>query len=124
MADNPTLIIQVPRGSAIERQLHDRPPASLQADDVVVQAGPTDASGVLEAMSGEVVLSLPAPEELGRDPEVLERVLGRAGTGASPLIVVIRAGEQLLEDEAAPLVGAARRAPRPVIVRVIRPSER
>jgi hypothetical protein len=75
-------------------------------------------------MAGEVVLSLPAPEELGRQPDVLERVLGRAGTGASPLIVVIQAGEELLENEAEPLVGAARRAPRPVIVRVIRPSER
>ena len=123
MADEPTLIIQVPAGSAIEQQLRDRPPASLAADDVLVQTGPTDAEGILEAIAGEIVLSFPAPEELGRRPEELRHVLDRAGTGTAPLVVVIQAGEELLEEEAAPLVDAARRAPRTVILRIIRPSE-
>jgi hypothetical protein len=123
MAGEPMLIIQVPAGSAIEHQLRDRRPTSLTADDVLVQTGPTDAHGILEAMAGEVVLSLPAPGELGRRPEELRRVLDRAGTGTAPLVVVIQAGEELLEEEAAPLVDAARRAPRTVILRVIRPSE-
>lgn len=123
MADEPTLIIQVPAGSAIEQQLRDRPPASLAADDVLVQTGPTDAEGVLEAIAGEIVLSFPAPEELGRRPEELRQVLDRAGTGTAPLVVVIQAAEELLEEEAAPLVDAARRAPRTVILRIIRPSE-
>jgi hypothetical protein len=124
MVEAPTLLIQVPRGSAIERQLHDRRPASLSADDVVVQTGPTDGSGVLEGMAGAVVLALPAPEELGRHAAELGHVLDQAGPGTAPLVVVIEAGEELLEEQAAPLVGAARAARRPVILRVIRPSER
>jgi len=124
VADDPALIIQVPRGSAIERQLHDRPPASVRTDDVVVQTGPTDARGVLEEMAGDVVLALPAPQELGRHPAEVRRVLDQSGSGTAPLVVVIQAGEELLEEEAAPLVDAARSAHRPVILRIIRPSER
>ena len=123
MAEQPTLIIQVPSGSAIERQLKGRPPASLIGDDVLVQTGPTDERGVLEEMAGDVVLALPAPQELGRHTADLRRVLDQAGPGTAPLVVVIQAGEELLEEEAAPLVGAARAARRPVILRVIRPSE-
>jgi hypothetical protein len=124
MPDDPTLIVQVPRGSAIERQLSEHRPASLNADDVLVQTGPTDGQGVLEAMAGEAVLTVPAPGELGRHAEELRRVLVRAGSGTAPLVVIIQAGEELLEEDAAPLAAAARRAPRTVIARVIRPSER
>lgn len=124
MAEEPTLIVQVPRGSALERQLHDRCPASLSADDVVVQAAPTDERGVLEEMGGEVVFALPAPEELERQASELRRVLDQAGSGTAPLVVVVDAGEEILEEEAAPLIRAARAARRPVILRIIRPSER
>lgn len=123
MAEQPTLIVQVPGGSAIERQLRDRPPASLIGDDVLVQTGPTDERGVLEAMAGDVVLALAAPEELGRRAGELTRVLDQAGPGTAPLVVVVQAAEELLEEEAAPLVNAARSARRPVILRVMRPSE-
>jgi hypothetical protein len=123
VAEEPTLIIQVPGGSAIERQLQAQPPASLNGDDVLVQTGPTDERGVLEEMAGDVVLSLPAPEELGRHTVELKRVLDQAGPGTAPLVVLIQAGEELLEEEVAPLVDAARTARRPVILRVIRPSE-
>jgi hypothetical protein len=124
VAEQPTLIIQVPSGSAIERQLRDQRPASLTADDVLVQTGPTDARGVLEELAGEVVFSVLDPEELGRQATELTRVLDRAGSGTAPLVVVIEAGEELLEEGAAPLVAAARAAPRPVILRIVRPSER
>ena len=123
MPEQPALIIQVPRGSALERQLADRRPQSLIADDVVVETGPTDEHGVLEAMAGEIVLSVPAPEALARDPAGVRDVLDRAGSGTGPLVVVVQAGEELLEDEAAALIDAARRARRTVILRVIRPSE-
>jgi hypothetical protein len=118
------LIIQVPRGSAIERQLRDEPPSAVRADDVLVQTGPTDEEGNLEQHVGEIVLSVPSPEELARHPDDVERVLRGAGPSTSPLVVVVEAAEALQEDEAAPVVAAARRAPRPVILRVVRPSER
>ena len=123
MAKEPALIIQVPRDSAIERQLRDGPPDSTRAEDVVVQTGRTDASGVLEETAGEIVLALPAPQELARQAAELARVIDQAPAGPGPLVVVIEAGEELLEEEAAPLVGAARNARRPVILRVMRRSE-
>jgi hypothetical protein len=122
--EQPSLIIQVPRGSAIERQLRDEPPASLRTADVVVQTGPTDEHGVLEGLAGEVVLSLAAPEGLRRHTAELRHVLAQAGSGTAPLVVVIEAGEELLEEEVATLVGAAASARRTVILRIIRPSER
>ncbi len=103
--------------------MREQPPASLKTDDVVVQTGSTDARGVLEEFGGDVVLALPAPEALARQAAELSRVLDQAGTGTSPLVVVIEAGEELLEEEAAPLMAAARTARRPVILRIVRPSE-
>jgi hypothetical protein len=52
------LIVQVPSGSAIDRQLRNRPPSPLKGEDVLVQAGPTDDEGNLEEMAGQVVLSV------------------------------------------------------------------
>ena len=76
MAHEPSLIIQVPRGSAVQRQLHERPPASVTGGDVVVEGGPTDGDGNLEAVSaGEVVLSLPSPEALPREADEVRRVI-------------------------------------------------
>jgi hypothetical protein len=124
MLDQPILIIQVPRGSAIESQLRNQPPAAVSADDVLVQTGPTDDRGYLEAMAGEVVLSYPSPEELTRHSDDVQRVVRLAGTGSAPLVVVIDAAEELQEDQAALVVAAARHAPRTVVLRVIRPSER
>ena len=66
MAHQPTLIIQVPRGSALERQLQDAPPTVIRGQEVLVQTGATDDQGNLEALAGEVVLAVPAPEELER----------------------------------------------------------
>jgi hypothetical protein len=123
MVDEPTLIIQVPRGSAIERQLRNDPPGPVSAADVLVQTGPTDDVGNLEALSGDVVLSVPGPEELERRADDLQRVVRGAGTGTAPLVVLVEAAEELKAGEAAVVLAAARHASRPVILRVIRPSE-
>jgi hypothetical protein len=123
MPEQPTLIIQVPRGSAIESQLQNDPPPAVRADHVLVQTGPTDDQGNLEALAGEVVLSVPSPEELTRDID-LQRVLRQAGTGTAPLVIVVEAAEELQDSEAAAVVSAASDAPRTVILRVVRPSER
>ena len=123
MAEEPTLIIQIPSGSAIERQLRDEPPPSVAQHDVLVQDGPTDERGNLEALAGEVVFSVPGPQGLTREGDELARAIRQAGTGTAPLVVLVEAAEELDEEQAAAVVGAARRAHRPVILRVIRPSE-
>lgn len=85
----------------------------------------TDERGNLEPpLAGEVVLTLPAPEGLERQAGDVRRVLDAAGTGTEPLVVMIEAAEELLEEQLAPVVAAADRASRPVILRVIHPAER
>ena len=108
MANEPSLIVQVPRGSAVQRQLSEQPPASVAGGDVVVETGATDAEGNLEAISaGEVVMSVPSPEALSREADEVRRVIAQSGTGVEPLVVVVEAAEELRDEELAPALAAA-----------------
>ncbi len=121
MADDPRLIIQLPKGGAVERQLREQAPPSLASGEVVVIAGPTDAQGNLEASAaGEVVMSVPSPEALARDSAEVSRVIGQAGTGVEPLVLVVEAAEELREDELGAVLDAAAHTSRAVILRIIR----
>jgi hypothetical protein len=115
-----SLIIQVPRDGPVDRQLSDQPPPGL-AEEVVVEPLTPDAEGNLDPpAAGEVVLSVPSPESLSRDGAEVRRVLAQAGEGAQPLVIVVEVAEELREEELAPVLDGARRASRPVILRVIR----
>ena len=115
----PRLIIQVPRGGAVERQLGGHPLQAISSGDVVVEAGPTDDDGHLEPLAaGQVVLSLPSPEALRREAEEVRRVIGQAGTGVEPLVVVVEAAEELREEELAAILDAASHTSRAVILRI------
>jgi hypothetical protein len=121
VSSHPRPIIQVPRGSAVARQLDEQPPRSVAGGDVVVEVGPTDEAGNLEAFAaGHVVLSVPSPQTLAREADEVRRVIAEAGTGVEPLVVEIEAAEELRDDELAAVLGAAAHTSRPVIVRVIR----
>jgi hypothetical protein len=121
MADQPRLIIQVPRGGAVDRQLSAQPLAGVASGDVVVDVGPTDAKGHLEPpAAGQVVLSVPSPETLAREAGDVRRVIAQAGTGVEPLVVVVEAAEELREDELAAVLEAAQHTSRRVIMRIIR----
>ena len=118
---NPAVILQFPRGGSLERQLAADPPVSVAQGVVLAEPGDTDDQGVLVPPdAGEVVLTVPSPEALSRDPAEVERVIRNAGTGTAPLVIVIDDAEELREEELAALVQAAARSSRPVIVRVIR----
>jgi hypothetical protein len=120
MTQSPSLIVQVPRGGAVQRQLEAAPPPSVAGGDVVVEAGPTDPQGRLEAAAaGQTVLSLPSPAALTRDPDTVRRVIGQAGAGTEPLVVAIEAAEELREEELSVVVGATAHTERAVILRVI-----
>jgi hypothetical protein len=121
VTDDRRLIIELPRGGAVERQLSADPPPSLVAGDIVVTSGPTDAHGNLEAPSaGEVVLSLPSPEALTHAAGEVRRVIDRAGAGIEPLVVLVEAADELREDELAVVIEAAAHAHRAVILRIVR----
>jgi hypothetical protein len=120
MANEPRLIIQLPRGGAVDRQLRTQAPESVATGEVVVEVGPTDAEGRLEPpAAGQVVLSLPSPEALEREAGEIRRVIGQAGTGVEPLVVVLETADELREDELAALLDAATHTSRAVIVRII-----
>jgi hypothetical protein len=115
----PRLIVQVPLGGAVERQLAASPLQAISSGDVVVEAGPTDDDGHLEPLAaGQVVLSLPSPEGLQREADEVRRVIVQAGTGVEPLVVVVEAAEELREEELAAILDAAGHASRAVILRI------
>lgn len=111
------LIIQLPRGGAVERRLRAEPPPSLTGGDVVLDPRDADENGRIEPPdAGRVVLSVPSPETLTREPENVRRVIDRAGAGVEPLVVVVEAAEELRDDELAVVLDAADRSPRPVVL--------
>jgi hypothetical protein len=121
MADQPRLILQIPRDSAVARQLSTEPLPSVANGDILVQIAPTDDRGNLEAeRAGQVVLSVPSPETLERQAGEMRHVIGQAGTGVEPLVVVVEAAEELREVDLAGILDAADHTLRAVIVRVIR----
>ncbi len=91
---------------------------------MLVEIGPTDKQGNLEALAGETVLAVPSFEELERKTGELRHLLQQAGGGAQPLVIVVGAAEEIDDRLAGAVVDAARSASRPVFVRVLRPSER
>ncbi len=120
MADKPLLVIELPRGGAVDRQLSAQPLQSVASGDVVVESGPTDSEGALEASTaGEVVLSVPSPESLRREAAEVRRVIAHAGTGVEPLVVVVEAADELREEELAAVLQAAGHASRAVILRIV-----
>jgi hypothetical protein len=121
VAYQPSLIIELPRGGALERQLGRDSLPAVASGNVVVEPGPTDAEGNLEATrAGQVVLSVASPEALRRQAADIRRVVERAGTGVEPLLLVVEAAEELREDELAAVVEAAEHASRAVILRIVR----
>jgi hypothetical protein len=121
VASDPTLIVQVPDRSSVQRQLAERPPESVTRGAAVVEVGAADEEGVLEPPAGgQVVLSALSPEALAREAGEIHHVIDDAGTGAEPLLVVVEVAEELREEELGALVAAAGHAKRPVILRVMR----
>jgi hypothetical protein len=121
VTDGQALIIEVARDGAVDRQLRGDRPQSVASGEAVVEAGPADEAGALVPPDhGEVVLSVPSPEALARERDEVHRVIGRAGEGVEPLVVVVEAAEEIRDDELAAVVEAANHSPRPVILRIIR----
>jgi hypothetical protein len=115
------LVLQLPRGGALDRELRAAAPPRVAGGEVVIEGLPKEAGGELEAPDvGQVVLSLPSPEALERESETVRRVIDEAGTGVEPLVVEVEVAEHLREEELAPLLDAAMRSPRAVILRVLR----
>jgi len=119
MTSEPSIIVQLPRDGAVDRQLRADPPPSLTSGQVVldhVLAGPDGRLEPPEA--GEIVLSVLSPEALREQSEVRD-VVREAPAEHEPLVIIVEAAEELREEELAVVVDAAERAHRQVIIRVM-----
>jgi len=120
MTSDAVVIVQIPRGSAVDQYLRAYPPPGVASGRVVLDhmvAGTDGRLGPPEA--GEVVMSVLSPEALTRDQEQVRDVIQRAAEGAEPLVVIVQAAEELREDELAVVLDAATHARRDVILRVM-----
>lgn len=121
MVIQPALIVQVPAGSDVAQRARRDPPSGVADGAVVVEQLPRAPDGDLEVPDvGEVVASVLAPEAFGREPAELRDAIDGAGPGTEPLIVIVEAAEELRDEDLDPVIEAARRSPRPVIVRIQR----
>jgi hypothetical protein len=121
VSDDPVLIVQVPSGGQVSVQLVADPPSAVVSGEVVVEHEIADEDGAIEAPdAGEIVLSVPSPEAFRREPEAVHDAIAHHATGTEPLLIVVQAAEELRDDELSVVLKAARRASRPVILRVIR----
>src|SRR5271156_2849858 len=119
MITEPRLIVQVPLGGKVDRQLPAQTLPRIAGGGGGAEAGPTDADGHLEAPgAGQVVLSLLSPEALEREADEVRRGIAHAGTGVEPLLVVVEGAEERRGGEMAALWAASSLASRAVILRI------
>jgi hypothetical protein len=119
VTDQVSLIVELARDGALDRNLRADPPPSVTSGLVVLDHLEADEDGRLEAPgAGEVILSVLSPESL-RERQEVEAAVAGADTGDQPPVIVVEAAEFLREDELSAVLDAAQRAQRVVIVRVM-----
>jgi len=120
MADDVDLIIQLPAGSLLDRQLREDPPPSVANGRAVIESLPADPEGrIVPPEGGEVVLSFLSPEALRHEAETVMQEISEVDGDDQPPVVVLQVAEELREDELSVLVAAADRARRTVILCVL-----
>jgi hypothetical protein len=119
VADDVALIIQLPAGSAVDRQVQEDPPPSVTSGRAVIEWLPADEEGrIAPPEGGRVVLSFLSPEALRREAGQVRREVLQAA-GDEPPVVVLEVAEYLREDELSVLLQAADEAGRTVLLCVL-----
>jgi hypothetical protein len=115
-----SLIVQLRRDGAVDRNFRADPPPSVVSGQVVLDHVAADISGRLGPPEvGEVVMSVLSPEALTREQQEVQDVIREAAAGDEPLVIIVQAAEELREDELGVVLAAAVHARRPVILRVM-----
>jgi hypothetical protein len=119
VAEDVSVIIQVPAGSLVDRQLREDPPPSVISGRAVSEQVPVDAAGrIVPPEGGNVVLTFLSPESLRREAEQVRREVLEAASDAPP-VVVLQVAEELREDELAVVLQAADLAKRTILLCVL-----
>ena len=117
--DEPSVIVQLPRDSAIDHELRAYPLPSVASGRVVLDHVLPGTDGRLEPPeASEIVMSVPSPEALRETAEIRD-VIRQAPARHEPLVIIVEAAEELREEELAVVVDAAERAHRQVIIWVM-----
>jgi hypothetical protein len=114
------LIIQLPRGSSVDVHVREEPPVALTDGRVVLEHLTAGADGKLPPpAAGEIVLTVPSPEALRREPDEILNVVTDAAEDGDPLIVLVEGAEYLRDDEIDAVLEAAAATKRVLIMRII-----
>jgi hypothetical protein len=120
VANEAELIIQLPRGSSIDNHLREEPPVGVADGRVVLEHLAPNADGqLLPPEAGEIILTVPSPEALRREPDEIRRVVTAAADDGGPLVVLIEGAEYLRDNELDPVLSAAAETKRVVILRIL-----
>jgi hypothetical protein len=120
MTSEPGLILQLPRDGAVDRQFRTDPPPSVASGQVVLDQIHREADGRLAPPeAAEIVMSVPSPEALAREPGEVRDVIDRAPGHHGPLMIIVEAAGELREEELAAVLDATARTSRRVIVRIM-----
>ena len=118
-ASEPSVIVQLPRDGAADRELHAYPPPSVASGQVLLEHVRAGADGRLEPPEdSEIIMSVLSPEAL-RQPSEVRDAIEQAPDKRKPLMIIVEAAEELREEELAVVVDAAERAHRLVIIRIM-----
>src|SRR5215468_4643690 len=118
-ANEPSVIVQLPRDSAIDHELRAYPLPSVARGQAVLDHVRPGTDGRLEPPeASEIVMSVPSPEAL-RQPSEVRDVIEQAPDKRKPLMIIVEAAEELRQEELAVVVDAAERAHRKVIIRIM-----
>jgi hypothetical protein len=114
------LIIQLPRGSSIDENVREEPPTAVTDGRAVVESLDPDANGdLLPPRAGEIILTVPSPEALRREPAEILRVVTEAAADGDPLVVLVEGAEYLRDNQLDPVLSAAAQTDRLLILRVL-----
>jgi hypothetical protein len=120
MISEPNLILQLARDSALDRALRADPLPSVASGRVLLEHVPREDDGRLgPPAAGEVVMSVLSPEDLTQRQAEVRDVISSAPDRHQPLMIIVQAAAELREDELSPVLDAAARTGRPVIMRVV-----
>ncbi len=115
-----SLIVQVPEGGRLERQLRD---GALAADTVLAPVRPVSPGRIDPPDAAKAVFSTASPEGLVREREELARAVAAERSGARPVAILVEGAEELREDQLAAAREAADHAHGDVILVLLRDIE-
>jgi hypothetical protein len=119
MTSQVSVIVELARDGAVDRNLRADPPSSVASGRVVLDHFAVGPDGHLEPPGGgEVVLSVLSPEAL-RDRQQVQDVLLQTDASDEPPVILVEAAEELREDELDAVLDAADRVQRVVILRIM-----